>query len=363
MARPGGLRWEEIHRDLMARIESGELPAGARVPSETDLALTYSVSRMTVHQAMKQLQEGGYVVRRPKIGTVVAGKAGSRRHRVALLMSDIHLQPHANYLLGLSEGLGNEAEITLLDPRGDPAQEAHVLRSLDRSHEAVAIYPTCAPSNTPLLQAVRDRGVPVLCLDRVPEGLVSDSVATDNYGSCRQVLDRLTAKGHRRMLMISQGSEAISSVADRRRAFVDSLSAVGVDGRSAIRSLPNAVHWDFAEYVNAVHDTLFVAGAQAEPPTVIFAQQDWTLSAVLHAAERLRWRVPEDLQIVAVNDDPNLPILGLDRTHRIQPASFQLGRRAAEILLRRMRGDRSPALEVRLPAEIVSAEEPLLVRT
>ncbi|RYG40639.1 GntR family transcriptional regulator [bacterium] len=341
MSKPGGLRWEEIHRDLLRQIENGELSTGARVPSETELASTYSVSRMTVHQALKQLQESGYVVRRPKIGTVVAGKSGSRRHRVALLISDIHLQPHANYMLGLSEGLGSAAEITLLDPRGDPSQEAALLRGLDRSHEAVAIYPTCAPSNTPLLQSVRDRGTPVLCLDRMPEGLLADSVASENYGSCRRVLDDLTARGHRRMLMISQGSEAISSVAERRRAFIDALAAVGVDGRSAIRSLPNAVHWDFPEYVNAVHDTLFVAAAQAEPPTVVFAQQDWTLSAVLHAAERLRWRIPEDLEVVAVNDDANLPILGLDRVHRIRPASFQLGRQAADILLRRMRGTKS----------------------
>ena len=60
-------------RDMIeGRILSGAWPPGTRVPSEQELTLRFSCSRMTVSKALSALVSSGLVVRRRRLGTVVA---------------------------------------------------------------------------------------------------------------------------------------------------------------------------------------------------------------------------------------------------------------------------------------------------
>lgn len=63
--------WVQIEEGLADRIESGRLAAGERLPSERDLALALSVSRMTVRQALASLAARGLVERGVGRGTFV----------------------------------------------------------------------------------------------------------------------------------------------------------------------------------------------------------------------------------------------------------------------------------------------------
>src|SRR5690242_15959960 len=51
-----------IADDLRQRIESGDLAAGAKLPSERDLAATYSTARNTAREAIAILASEGLVV-------------------------------------------------------------------------------------------------------------------------------------------------------------------------------------------------------------------------------------------------------------------------------------------------------------
>lgn len=53
----------QLADDLRARILAGELTEGERLPSETALASQAGVSRSTVREALRTLQEGGFVER------------------------------------------------------------------------------------------------------------------------------------------------------------------------------------------------------------------------------------------------------------------------------------------------------------
>ena len=49
--------WRQIADDLAALIDAGELTAGARLPSEADLAESYGVARNTVRRALRELAD------------------------------------------------------------------------------------------------------------------------------------------------------------------------------------------------------------------------------------------------------------------------------------------------------------------
>lgn len=60
-----------VYLHLKDRIQSGDYPAGMRMPSEPDLAANLSVSRATIRSALDMLAKDGLVERRPGSGTFV----------------------------------------------------------------------------------------------------------------------------------------------------------------------------------------------------------------------------------------------------------------------------------------------------
>jgi len=61
-----------IKNDLLARIQSGDLKEGDRVPSETQLVAQYNVSRMTAGRALIELMNEHVLIRTQGSGTFVA---------------------------------------------------------------------------------------------------------------------------------------------------------------------------------------------------------------------------------------------------------------------------------------------------
>lgn len=57
---------------IAARIASGELQPGARLPAERDLAAEYGVAYLTVRRAAQELRERGLIVTVHGKGTYVA---------------------------------------------------------------------------------------------------------------------------------------------------------------------------------------------------------------------------------------------------------------------------------------------------
>ena len=57
---------------IAARIEAGELPTGARLPAERDLAADYQVAVGTARRAVEELRQRGLVVTLPAKGTYVS---------------------------------------------------------------------------------------------------------------------------------------------------------------------------------------------------------------------------------------------------------------------------------------------------
>lgn len=62
----------QIHQELSRRIKEGDFEAGAAFPSERELSDSYSVSRMTVRQAMNSLRQEGLLYYERGVGTFVS---------------------------------------------------------------------------------------------------------------------------------------------------------------------------------------------------------------------------------------------------------------------------------------------------
>lgn len=66
-------RYEQVADDLRTRIESGEFPPGAKLPSRAELCRQYDVSSIVADRAMFLLKMEGLTESLPGVGVFVAG--------------------------------------------------------------------------------------------------------------------------------------------------------------------------------------------------------------------------------------------------------------------------------------------------
>lgn len=64
----------EVVDFLLSDIKSGQYPPGSKLPSEDQLAREFSVSRVTLREALRVLEEDGLITRRHGAGTFVLDK-------------------------------------------------------------------------------------------------------------------------------------------------------------------------------------------------------------------------------------------------------------------------------------------------
>ena len=65
-------RYTQIKSKLLERIESGQMKAGDKVPSENQLSEQFNVSRMTARRALTELVNEGFLLRTQGLGTFVS---------------------------------------------------------------------------------------------------------------------------------------------------------------------------------------------------------------------------------------------------------------------------------------------------
>ena len=79
--------YRQIAAQLRAAILGGVLQPGARLPSQTELAASFGVARMTVAQALRMLKDDTLIVARQGSGTYVRDQ---RRQTVSAAQQNVH---------------------------------------------------------------------------------------------------------------------------------------------------------------------------------------------------------------------------------------------------------------------------------
>lgn len=83
----------KIQDYILYKIENGEYPVGSKIPSETELADMFSVSRITANKAIKELSVMGLLERTRGLGTFVREYSESKINSkafVSALKLDLH---------------------------------------------------------------------------------------------------------------------------------------------------------------------------------------------------------------------------------------------------------------------------------
>jgi len=351
------VKWKQIADAIRARIEDGSLPPGSLLPSETEIAQQFGVCRVTAHRAMAELQRLGLVVRKRKVGTLVAEPPPTKPVYVAAVFPFMHDYPQVEYLRGIRSALPDHYHLLLCETHNDPHLEALYLRRMQHEADGVICYPTCNPKNNSLLQRLLDTGKPFVCVDRLPRGVPCDVVMTDNYQSALIGLRHLAANGHRVIAYFSDDAMYVSSIQERYEAYLQVMHELGWDHvQPLVRLFPMQESIKLDYMAQAVHDALFTLLHQRDPISAVFCLHDYYMVAVLEACDRMGVSVPEDLEVLSFADAPPLMTRVSRTVHRLVQQVFEMGRIAALRLQSRINGEVMPSEVITTLASFYPAE-------
>jgi LacI family transcriptional regulator len=301
-----------------------------------------AATRQRVEQAIAQL---GYVP------NALARQLRSKRTTMlALVVSDISNPFFTTIARGVEDAASARGFAVMFcntDESSD--EEARYLRLLvERQVDGVLLVP--AENAAASLRLLRAHKIPVVVIDRRASRRV-DNVRCDSEAGAYALTRHLVELGHRRIAVLT-GRRGISTSVDRVAGV---RRALGEAGLTLDESLVRYGGFNFGS-LNLADGRLMaeeVLAASDDPPTAIFAANNFIAFGAVRALRELGLRVPEDISVVAFDDLPVEWVSDPFLTVAAQPA-YELGRRAAEMMIDRLVGERTTAGEsVVLPFEVI----------
>jgi DNA-binding LacI/PurR family transcriptional regulator len=189
-------------------------------------------------------------------------------------------------------------------------------------------------------------GMPVVCLDRLPDGVEVDSVCVEDSAAAEMAVSHLIARGHRRIAIVT-GPLTLRNERERLAGYKAALKRAGIQPVSSLI-------WETKLHADEVKATCEGSILRTPGrPTALFCTNGVTGLGALRCIAASGLSTPEDIAFVTFDelsaDDVFRPAI----TSVVQPAQA-IGSRAAQILIERIKNGlhSRPRVDIRLPATL-----------
>ncbi|MBS1856675.1 MAG: LacI family DNA-binding transcriptional regulator [Acidobacteria bacterium] len=273
----------------------------------------------------------------------------SRTRTLGIIVPDMTI-PYFPHVIRGAEAAARAQGYSLIAVNSDdnPGRQKELL-SLLRSQRVEGILLAVSAGPTPLAQINRimSAGIRLVCVDRIPDRLPVDSVSVEDVSAAELAIDHLLAMGHERIAIVT-GPLTLKNERQRLLGYHQALERAGKRADTDLIWEGNILTDDVTAMCR---ERLRDPGRR---PDAIFSTNGPTGLGVLRAIYDSGLRTPEDVALVTFDeltvDDLFRPAV----TTVVQPA-YEIGHRAAEILLRRIEGGGDAGAEpvtLRLPATL-----------
>jgi LacI family transcriptional regulator len=223
----------------------------------------------------------------------------------------------------------------------DPKVELELIhRLLDRRVDGLIIFPSDAQVADAHFTEIWKRNVPLVSVDHFMADTRADFAGTDDRLGGRLAANHLVSLGHRQLGLI-RGNPCFSAYLDRAAGFVEGTEGCQVETVDLGREIRDEV----AKAVTALLQ-------RPIRPSAIFCPNDHVAAVVIEICTERSLKVPRDISVVGYADlsfvrhlDPPLTTIA-QNPHAV-------GCAAADLIIRRCRGEEGPPRQVRHPPMLV----------
>ncbi len=341
----------------------GGLPLSTKRVTSLDVARRAGVSRTTVSFVLNKVagmqiseetrtrvldaaRELGYVP-----DAAAQALASGRSQTIGLLLARRQQVIASDmYLIQMMEVLVREAKLQgmrlLLEVVEDFGNHESYLK-LVRSNSIDGILYSGPRFDDEALRSLVDQGVPTVLMGALP-GTSYAYVDVDNRAAAFRAVEHLMQLNHTRIGCITNASPSYVAAVERLQGYKDAMAA---------RGLPFEV--DLVRYGDFDSESGFLqmhSLLDSNPDlTAVFVASDVVAFGAMAAVRQRGLRIPQDISLVGFDDVPVARYVDPSLT-TIQLPVVDLARRASEMVVGLIRGEKSLHAQVLLDAKLVVRE-------
>jgi LacI family transcriptional regulator len=280
---------------------------------------------------------------------VARALASGAKRTIGLIVADVENPFFAAAARGLSDVVETHGYTLLL---------ANSDENIERERAAIEAIRTrvdgfvLSPSSDASGAALAAQHSQVVLLDRGIRGLSVDTVTVENAAGARRAVEHLLGLGHRRIGAVADSPD-IHSTEQRLRGYRAALRTAGIPDEPELVSIGDSTQQGGYEAATRLL-------GRRPLPEALFATSNFMTAGAVRAIRELGLRLARDIALVGFDDTDWATLIEPPITVVRQPVA-EMGRKAGELIMERLRGSSAPARRVRLRTELVirrSAGEP-----
>lgn len=203
--------------------------------------------------------------------------------------------------------------------------------------------------NYDYLERMRKRGTVIVEIDYHHEGSPFHHVMLDNRGATAEGIGYLRALGHERIVGIGL-QESVRYPDERTQGFVAAMHAAGLHLPDAWN--PKLVRSSATTPEGHAYQVTLRAMRLEPRPTAIFALTGVSAAGAIRALQELKLRVPDDVSLLAFDNDPWTSIVTPALDVFEQPVEA-MGRAAVKLVLDELAHPTQAVVHKRFPAKLI----------
>lgn len=337
----------------MASPPKNDGKKAAKAASIYDVARESDVSVFTVSAVINDKKHVGKKLRerveaaiqklnyRPNL--IARSLAKRRTHTIGMVVPDI-ANPFFPMVVRGAEDAAQKQGYNLLLCNSDDSldkEESAIELLLSKRVDGILLTKAAEDFRPSLRQMIKEVNIPFVLIMRTYSKLTKDALITDDYQGAYDAVSHLARSGRRRIGLIS-GPLRISNAVARWEGFRDALKA---ENLPLEKELVIEGDYRIESGFRAGHALL------SHRPDGVYVANHLMTVGLLKAAEEMGLQCPEDFGLVSFDDYPWLGVFR-PRLTTVELPKHQLGSEAAELLIRRISGDRSAAVVKKLQPEL-----------
>ena len=238
----------------------------------------------------------------------------------------------------------NGIKVIIAESGEDPDKERESLQLMERFMVDGIIISLCSyKKNKDEYLRLQQAEMPMVFYDRIPYGLDVSQVIVDDYMKTFFLVERLIRSGRKRIVHI-QGPDEVYNSIERTKGYKDALSKFGIpsDDNMLVKA-----GLTFEDGKRAA-DTLIERNI---PFDAVFAFTDTLAIGAMNRLREYGKRIPEEIAVASFSGT-ELSTIVYPKLTTVEPPLFQMGEKAAELILEKIKKPSSPNRSVVLNAEI-----------
>ncbi len=205
-------------------------------------------------------------------------------------------------------------------------EEVAIIDKLGRIQiDGVLVSPASTTKKYHHFRSLQKIGIPIVVFDRDCKGLDADKVLVDDYFGAYQAVEYLIKSGCSHIAHIG-GPKNLSTSFHRLNGYLDALKNNNIPIRNEY--IVHASGYTIGDGIKPAKKIL----SQKRAPDAIFAINDSIAISAMRAAEKLNFKIPEDISIIGFDDEPHSAYFSPSLSTVWQPV-YSMGMLSARILL------------------------------